>query len=106
MSRHAGLERPAHRGIRLDIEFDFVFHELVFRTSEGDPKDPTRPVSLPHFFEEFARTLASLGLSILAALLGCGLRRSEAAQLIFEHLQLRDDYWAIVDLFGKGGHIR
>jgi len=44
--------------------------------------------------------------AILAVLLGCGLRRSEAAQLTFEHLQRRDDYWAIVDLFGKGGHIR
>jgi hypothetical protein len=22
------------------------------------------------------------------------------------HLQQRDDHWAIVDLFGKGGHVR
>jgi site-specific recombinase XerD len=44
--------------------------------------------------------------AILAVLLGCGVRRSEAAQLTFEHLQRRDDYWVIVDLFGKGGHIR
>ena len=44
--------------------------------------------------------------AILALLLGCGLRRSEAAHLTTEHFQRRDDYWAIVDLFGKGGHIR
>jgi site-specific recombinase XerD len=44
--------------------------------------------------------------AILAVLLACGLRRSEAAQLTFEHLQRRDEHWAIVDLFGKGGHIR
>ena len=44
--------------------------------------------------------------AILALLLGCGLRRSEAAQLTLEHFQRRDDHWAIVDLFGKGGHIR
>ncbi len=44
--------------------------------------------------------------AILAILLGCGLRRSEAAALTVNHLQRRDDHWAIVDLFGKGGHIR
>ncbi len=44
--------------------------------------------------------------AILALLLGCGLRRSETAQLNLEHFQRRDDHWAIVDLFGKGGHIR
>jgi site-specific recombinase XerD len=44
--------------------------------------------------------------AILALLLGCGLRRSEAVHLTTDHFQRRDDYWAIVDLFGKGGHIR
>jgi site-specific recombinase XerC len=44
--------------------------------------------------------------AILALLVGCGLRRSETAQLTSEHFQRRDDHWAIVDLFGKGGHIR
>jgi site-specific recombinase XerD len=44
--------------------------------------------------------------AILSVLLGCGLRRSEAAHLNFEHFQRRDNHWAIVDLFGKGGHIR
>ncbi|MGA8596503.1 MAG: tyrosine-type recombinase/integrase [Bryobacteraceae bacterium] len=44
--------------------------------------------------------------AILAVLLGCGLRRSETAHLTLEHFQRRDDHWAIVDLFGKGGHIR
>jgi integrase len=44
--------------------------------------------------------------AILAVLLGCGLRRAEAVSLTLEHFQRRDDHWAIVDLFGKGGHIR
>jgi site-specific recombinase XerD len=44
--------------------------------------------------------------AILAVLLGCGLRRKELVDLTFDHLQRREDHWAIVDLVGKGGHIR
>lgn len=39
-------------------------------------------------------------------LLGCGLRRREFAELLLDRLQCREDHWAIVDLVGKGGHIR
>src|SRR6202162_3562027 len=41
--------------------------------------------------------------AILAVLLGCGLRRSEAAALTFAHLRQLDDCWCIVDLLGKHG---
>ena len=44
--------------------------------------------------------------AMLAILLGCGLRRSELVHLTIDHLQRREDHWAIVDLIGKGGHIR
>jgi site-specific recombinase XerD len=44
--------------------------------------------------------------AILAVLLGCGLRRRELAELEFTHFQQREEHWAIVDLVGKGGHIR
>ncbi len=44
--------------------------------------------------------------AILAVLLGCGLRRSEAAALAFTHLQQRDGRWCIVDLVGKHGRVR
>src|SRR5215472_10937766 len=44
--------------------------------------------------------------AILSVLLGCGLRRRELADLDFTHLQQREKHWAIVDLMGKGGHIR
>jgi hypothetical protein len=30
----------------------------------------------------------------------------ELADLEFSHLQRREEHWAIVDLVGKGGHIR
>jgi len=44
--------------------------------------------------------------AMLAVLLGCGLRRSELTELTLDHLQRREEHWAIVDLIGKGGHIR
>ncbi len=44
--------------------------------------------------------------AILAVLLGCGLRRRELIDLSLDHIQRREDHWAIVDLVGKGGHIR
>jgi site-specific recombinase XerD len=44
--------------------------------------------------------------AILAVLLGCGLRRGELTELTLDHLQRREDHWAIVDLIGKAGHIR
>ena len=44
--------------------------------------------------------------ALLGVLLGCGLRRREAAELEIAHLQRREDHWAIVDLVGKGRHIR
>jgi integrase len=43
---------------------------------------------------------------MLAVLLGCGLRRSELIDLELEKVQTRQGHWAIVDLIGKGGHIR
>ena len=43
---------------------------------------------------------------MLALLLGCGLRRSELVHLTMEHLQQREEHWAIIDLVGKGGHVR
>lgn len=44
--------------------------------------------------------------ALLAVLLGCGLRRREAAELDIAHFQRREDHWAIVDLVGKGQHVR
>jgi site-specific recombinase XerC len=44
--------------------------------------------------------------AILAILLGCDLRRRELAELTLDRLQRREERWAIVDLIGKGRHIR
>ena len=54
-----------------------------------------------------ARTLkGKRDRAILSVLLACGLRRSELAELKVDDLQRREDHRAIVDLAGKGGHIR
>jgi site-specific recombinase XerD len=44
--------------------------------------------------------------AILALLLGCGLRRAEAANLNFDHIQQRDGRWVLVDLLGKRNKLR
>ena len=44
--------------------------------------------------------------ALLAILLGRGLRRREAAELDISHFQRRENHWAIVDLVGKGRHVR
>jgi site-specific recombinase XerD len=44
--------------------------------------------------------------AMLALLFGCGLRRSELVGLKLSDVQTRQGHWAIVDLIGKGGHIR
>lgn len=44
--------------------------------------------------------------AILSVLLACGLRRGEIAALDLSDVQRREDHWAIVDLAGKGRHVR
>ena len=43
---------------------------------------------------------------MISVLIGCGLRRAEAASLKLEDIQVREGHWVIADLNGKGGHIR
>src|SRR5580700_3745928 len=43
---------PANRGMLLDIEFDFLSHQLVCRTSDGEIRSiPLRPAPVAQFFE-------------------------------------------------------
>lgn len=44
--------------------------------------------------------------ALLAVLLGCGLRREEAARLEYAHLQQREGRWVVVDLVGKRNRTR
>jgi site-specific recombinase XerD len=42
--------------------------------------------------------------ALLVVLLACGLRRHEAVDLDFCHIQQREDHWTMIDLKGKAGH--
>lgn len=44
--------------------------------------------------------------AVLAVLIGCGLRRSEAASLTFGHIEQREGRWVIVDMVGKRNKTR
>ncbi|MBU0705011.1 MAG: tyrosine-type recombinase/integrase [Chloroflexi bacterium] len=44
--------------------------------------------------------------AILAVLIGCGLRRSEAAALTLDHVAQREGRWVVCDLVGKGNRTR
>src|SRR6202030_3867639 len=44
--------------------------------------------------------------AMLAILLGCGLRRTELVQLCLDDIQTRQGHWVILDLVGKGAHVR
>jgi integrase len=45
-------------------------------------------------------------VAMISILLGCGLRHAELAALKKEDIQIRQGHWAIVDLVGKGNHVR
>jgi site-specific recombinase XerD len=51
-------------------------------------------------------TRAKRDYAMLAMLFGCGLRRSELVGMDMDEVQMRQGHWAVVDLIGKGGHIR
>jgi site-specific recombinase XerD len=49
---------------------------------------------------------AKRNYAMLAMLFGCGFRRSELVGLQLDDIQMRQGHWAVVDLIGRGGHIR
>src|SRR5215813_5381093 len=54
-----------YRGELLDIEFDFVSHDLHFRISTGTTlSTPLRPHSVASFYAEYQRCLATLNVDV------------------------------------------
>jgi len=59
---------------------------------------------LKHAYGDSMR--AKRDYAMLAMLFGCGFRRSELVSLEMDEVQMRQGHWAVVDLIGKGGHMR
>ena len=77
--------------------------QLGFRAGNWLSADECSSV-LKHAYGTSLR--AKRDYAMLAMLFGCGLRRSELVGLEMDDVQVRQGHWAIVDLIGKGGHIR
>jgi hypothetical protein len=62
-----GLSTSAmpYGGEHLDIEFDFVSHDLRFRLSNGATlSTPLRPQPVAEFYRDYQRSLAALGVTV------------------------------------------
>ena len=56
---------PVGNGHLVDIEFDFVSHELVSRKSDGETRRlALHPMSVADFFTEFLRTLRAMDIEL------------------------------------------
>jgi len=77
--------------------------QLGFRSGNWLSTDQSSEV-LQHAWGDSMR--AKRDYPMLAMLFGCGFRRSELVGLELDEVQMRQGHWAVVDLIGKGGHIR
>jgi hypothetical protein len=56
---------PVGKGHVLDIEFDFISHELVFRKSDGETRKlGLHPMPVADFFAEFLLMLSTIGVEV------------------------------------------
>jgi site-specific recombinase XerD len=77
--------------------------QLGFRSGNWLSAEQSSQV-LKHAYGDSLR--AKRDYAMLAMLFACGLRRSELVGLELDDVQMRQGHWAVVDLIGKGGHIR
>jgi site-specific recombinase XerD len=77
--------------------------QLGFRSSNWLSAEQSSEV-LNHACGDSMR--AKRDCAMLSMLFGCGFRRSELVGLELDEIQMRHGHWAVVDLIGKGGHIR
>jgi site-specific recombinase XerD len=77
--------------------------QLGFRSGNWLSAEQSSEV-LKHAYGDSMR--AKRDYAMLAMLFGCGFRRSELVGLDLDEVQMRQGHWAVVDLIGKGGHIR
>ena len=55
---------------------------------------------------EWQMSRSNRDLAMISILIGCGLRRAEVSSLRKQAIQIRQGHWPIVDLVGRGEHIR
>jgi hypothetical protein len=85
---------PYHRGI-FDVEFDFLDHNLVIRTSEGSAKTiPLAPRSVADFYKEFMAALGSLGIAVKIWTMPCELPNPIAFERDTQHASYDREYVA------------
>jgi site-specific recombinase XerD len=77
--------------------------QLGFRSGNWLSSEQSSEV-LKHVYGHTMR--ARRDYAMLAMLFGCDFRRSELVGLELDDIQMRQGHWAVVDLIGKGGHIR
>jgi len=77
--------------------------QLGFRSGNWLSPEQSSEV-LKHAWGDTMR--AKRDYAMLALLFGCGFRRSELVGLELDDIEMRHGHWAVVDLIGKGGHIR
>ena len=77
--------------------------QLGFRSGNWLSAEQSSEV-LKHAYGDSMR--AKRDYAMLAMLFACGFRRSELVGLELDEIQIRQGHWAVVDLIGKGGHIR
>jgi site-specific recombinase XerC len=77
--------------------------QLGFRSGNWLSAEQSSEV-LKHACGESIR--AKRDYAMLAMVFGCGFRRSELVGLELDDIQMRQGHWVVVDLIGKGGHIR
>lgn len=64
-ARGLTTEAIPYKSMMFDVEFDFIAHQLVVRTSEGSGTvRPLRPQAVAAFYAEFMADLKSLGIEV------------------------------------------
>jgi site-specific recombinase XerD len=84
----AGVKGTRQKGARLGVWLTLDQAHALLRAPAGDGLRAQRDRAL------------------LALLVGCGLRRSELAELTADRIQQREGRWVLVDLAGKGSRVR
>lgn len=84
----AGVKGARQKGARLGVWLTLDQAHALLRAPAGDSLRAKRDRAL------------------LALLVGCGLRRSELADLPADRIQQREGRWVIVDIQGKGNRVR